>query len=58
MPHLRMSMKEGVWEVLARIPARQDNTTKGTKRCEQEVPQLPGRADPACSGPPMQLQSV
>lgn len=56
--HLRMSMKEGVWDVLARIPARQDSTTKGTKRWEQPVPQVPGLASPAGPGPAMQLHLV
>lgn len=48
-------MKEGVWEMLARMPARQESTTKGTKRWEQPVPQEPGLAAPAA---PTQLQPV
>lgn len=56
--HLRMSMKDGVWDVLARIPARQDSTTKGKKRWEQLVPQVPGLANPSSPFSEMQLQLV
>lgn len=53
-----MSMKDGVWDVLARIPARQDRTTKGRKRWEQPLPQVPGLANPTSPFSEMQLQLV
>ena len=53
-----MSMKDGVWDVLARIPARQERTTKGRKRWEHPVPQVPGLANPASPFSEMQLQLV
>lgn len=57
-PHLRMSMKDGVWDVLARIPATQESTTKGRRRWEQSVPQVPGLAKPPGPFLEMQLQLV